>query len=59
MEQTIYIHYISKFILLGSKYLGQNIQNHICIVLANREQDMSSLGFRQCLKVGVLSFKSI
>ena len=37
--------------LLGSKDLGLNIYNHILNVLANREQNMSSLYIRQCLKV--------
>ena len=37
---------------LGSKDLGLNIQNHICIMLANREQNMSSLGFQATLKGG-------
>ena len=31
--------------ILGSKDLDLNIQNHICIVLENREQNMSRLGF--------------
>ena len=31
--------------LLGSKDLDLNILNHICIVLANQEQNMSSLCF--------------
>ena len=31
-------------ILLGSKDLDLNVENHICIVLANQEQNMSSLG---------------
>ena len=44
--------------LLGSKDLGLNVYNHIFIVLANREQNMFSLGVRQCLKVLVSSFKS-
>ena len=38
--------------MLGSKDLDLNIQNHIFIVLANREQDMSSLGFQVRLKSG-------
>ena len=38
--------------LLGSKDLGLNIQNHICIVLANQEQNMSTLGFQAMLKGG-------
>ena len=38
--------------LLGSKDLDLNIQNHISIVLANREQNMSSLGFQAILKSG-------
>ena len=40
--------------LLGSKDLDLdlNIQNHIFIVLANREQNMSSLGFQAMLKSG-------
>ena len=44
--------------LLGSKDLGLNIYNHILNVLANREQNISSLCVRQCLKVLVSSFKS-
>lgn len=38
--------------MLGSKDLDLNIQNRIFIVLANREQDMSSLGFQVRLKSG-------
>ena len=36
--------------MLGSKDLGVNVQNHIFIVLANREQNMSSLGLQAMLK---------
>ena len=44
--------------MLGSKDLGLNVQNHILNVLENREQNMSNLCVRQCLKVLVSSFKS-
>ena len=38
------------YILLGSKDLELNIQNHYCIVLANQEQNMSRLGVQAMLK---------
>ena len=38
--------------LLDSKDLSLNIWNHICILLANREQNMSNLGFQAILKGG-------
>ena len=36
--------------MLGSKDLELNIQNHYCIVLANQDQNMSSLGVQTMLK---------
>ena len=48
---------ILEFTVLGSKDLGLNGQNNILYVLANREQNMSSLCVRQYSKVYVSSFK--
>ena len=43
--------------ILGSKDLELNIQNHYCVVLANRDQNMSSLGVQAMLKKGISSFE--
>ena len=44
-------------ILLGSKDLDLNVENHICIVLANQEQNMSNLGLQAMLKSGYFKIK--
>ena len=49
-EKLLHLYTIG--FLLGYKDLGLNVQNHIFIVFANREQNMFSLGLQAMLKSG-------
>ena len=50
-KMSVLFSFVWQF-LLGSNDLDLNIQNYICVVLANQEQNMSSLGFQEMLKSG-------